>query len=72
MCKVMKSFVCRGCLYPVGLTGIGCTNVDNGVKANLELMDKFCYLGDMLSVHKPTNVLTQGRGRGPNFISNRP
>jgi len=27
-----------------------CTSVDIGVNANLELVDKFCYLGDMLSV----------------------
>jgi len=32
------------------VTGTGCTSVDIGVKANLELVDKFCYLGDMLSV----------------------
>jgi len=49
MYKVMKSFVCRGCVNPV--TGTGCTSVDIGVNANLELVDKFCYLGDMLSVY---------------------
>jgi len=27
-----------------------CTSVDIGDNANLELLDKFCYLGDMLSV----------------------
>jgi len=32
------------------ITGIGCTSVDTGVDANLELVDKFCNLGDMLSV----------------------
>jgi len=48
MYKVMKTFVCRGCMNPV--IGIGCTSVDIGVNANLELVDKFCYLGDMLSV----------------------
>jgi len=31
-------------------TGTGCTSVDIGVNANLELVDKLCYLGDMLSV----------------------
>jgi len=35
-------------LNPV--TSTGCTRVDIGVSANLELVDKFCYLGDMLSV----------------------
>ena len=32
------------------VTGTGCTSVDIGVNAYLELVDKFCYLGDMLSV----------------------
>jgi len=32
------------------VTGRGCTNVDISVNANLELVDKFCYLDDMLSV----------------------
>jgi len=41
--KVMKTFVCRGCVNPV--TGIECTIVDIGVNANLELVDKF--LGNM-------------------------
>jgi len=30
--------------------GIGCTSVNIGDNANLELVDKYCYLGDMLSV----------------------
>ena len=46
--KVMKSFICRGCLNPV--TSAACTNVDIGASAKLELVDKFCYLDDMLSV----------------------
>jgi len=44
---VMKTFICRGFMIPV--TGTGCTSVDIGVSANLELVDKFCYFGDMLS-----------------------
>jgi len=48
MYKVMKTFICRGCVIPV--TGSGCTSIDIGVNANLELVDKFCYLGYMLSV----------------------
>ena len=48
----MKTFICRGCVNPV--TGTGCTSVDTGVSANLELVDKFCYfiyyLGNMSSV----------------------
>ena len=32
------------------VTSTGRTNVDIGVSANLELVDKFSYLGDMLSI----------------------
>jgi len=48
MCKVVKSFICRGCSNPVASTGR--TSVSIGDSANLELVDKFCYLGGMLSV----------------------
>jgi len=47
MSKVMKSFICRGCLNPV--TSSGFVGIDIGARAYLELVDKFCYLGDMLS-----------------------
>jgi len=59
MYKVMKSFVCRGFMNPV--TGTGCTSVDIGVSANLELVDKFCYLGDMLSVDGDANAAVETR-----------
>ena len=48
MSKLMKSFICRSCLNLV--TSAGCTSADIGTSAKLELVDKFCYLGDMLSV----------------------
>jgi len=32
------------------LTSTGRTSVDIGASANLQLVDKSCYLGDMLSV----------------------
>jgi len=48
MSKVAKSFICRCCLNPVNSAGR--TSVDIGASAKLELVDKFCYLGDMLSV----------------------
>ena len=48
MYKVMKTFICRGSMNPV--IGTGRTSLDIGVNANLELMAKFCYLGDMFSV----------------------
>ena len=35
-------------MIPVTVTGR--TSVDIGGDANLELVDQFCYLGDMLSV----------------------
>jgi len=44
MSKVLKSFICRGCVNP--LTSSGHTSVNIGVTANLELVEKFCYLGD--------------------------
>jgi len=42
MSKVMKSFIYRGCLIP-----LNCSGRTVGVSANLELMDKFCYLDEM-------------------------
>jgi len=48
MYKLMKSFICRGCVNAVN--GTGCTSVDIRGDANLDLVHKFCYLGDMLIV----------------------
>ena len=48
MYKVKKTFICRGCMIPE--TGTGCTSVDIGVDANLELVDNFYCLGDLFSV----------------------
>ena len=59
MYKVMKSFICRGCSNPV--TSTGCTSVDTGVSANLELVDKFCYLGSMLSVDGDADAVVEVR-----------
>ena len=48
MYKVMRSFICRRCSNPVIST---ChASVDIGASTNLEVVDKFCYLDDMLSV----------------------
>jgi len=49
MYKVMTLFLSRGCVNPV--TGTGCTSIDIGGDANLELVDKFSCLGDTLSVY---------------------
>jgi len=57
--KVMTTFVCRGCMNPV--TGTGCTSVNTGVNANLVLVDKYCYLGDMLSVDGDVDAAMENR-----------
>ena len=61
MYKVMKSFISRGCVIPV--TGTERTSVDIDVNANLELVDKFCYLGDMLSVDGDADAAVETRIR---------
>jgi len=58
---MMKSFVCRGCTNPV--TGTGRTTVHTCVNANLELVDKVCYLGDMLSVDGDADAAVENRIR---------
>jgi len=57
MYKVMKLFSCRGCLNPV--TSTGRTSVDIGASANLELVDMFCYLGDILSVDRDADAAVE-------------
>jgi len=59
MCKVVRSFICRGCLNPVLSTGH--TSIDISVSANLEVVDKFCYLGDMLSVDGDDDAAVEAR-----------
>jgi len=59
MYKVMKSFISSGYLNPV--TGTGRTSVTIGGDANLELVDKFCYLGDMLSVDRDADAALETR-----------
>jgi len=61
MLKVAKSFICSGCLNPV--TGAGRTSVDIGASAKLELVDKFCYLGDTLSVDGDADAAVDARIR---------
>ena len=56
-----KSFICRGCLNPV--TSAVRTSVDIGASAKLELVDKFCYLGDMLSVDGDADAAVEARIR---------
>ena len=47
----------------IPVTGRGCTSVDIGVNANLKLLDKFCYLGDMLSVDGDADAAVENRIR---------
>jgi len=57
--KVMKSFICRCCLNPV--TSAGRTSLYIGASAKLELVDKFCYLDDMLSVDGDADAAVEAR-----------
>jgi len=59
MYKVTKSFICRGCSNPVISTDH--TSVDIGASANLEVVDKFCYLCDMLSVDGDADAAVEAR-----------
>jgi len=61
MYKVMRSFISTGCSNPVIST---ChTSVDIGASANLEVADKFCYLGDILSVDGDADAAVEARIR---------
>ena len=66
--KVAKSFICRGCLNPV--TSAVRTSVDIGVSAKLELVDKFCYLGDMLSVDGDADAAVEARKKHMILLGN--
>jgi len=59
MYKVMRSFTCRGCSNPVISTDH--TSVDIDATANMEVVDKFCYLGDMLSVDGDADAAVEAR-----------
>jgi len=61
MYKVMRSFICRGCSNAVISTGH--TSVDIGASANLEVVDKFCYIGDILSVDGDADAAVEARIR---------
>jgi len=53
-------FICRGCSNPVISTGH--SSVDIGASANL-VVNKFCYLGDMLSVDGDADAAVEARVR---------
>ena len=47
----------------IPVTSTGRTSVDIGVNAYLELVDKFCYLGDILSVDGDSDAAVENRIR---------
>ena len=51
--------ICSGCLNTV--TSAGRISVDIGASTKLELVDKFCYLGDMLSVNGDADAVVEAR-----------
>jgi len=57
----MKSFICIGCANPVINTAR--TSVDIGASVNLEVVNKFCYLGDMLIVDRDADAAVEARIR---------
>jgi len=61
MSKVAKLCICRVCLNLV--TSAGRTSMDIGASARLELADKFCYLGGMLSVDGHADAAVEARIR---------
>jgi len=61
MYKVMKSFISIGCSNPIISTGH--SSADIGASANLEVVDKFCYVGDMSSVDGDADETVEARIR---------
>jgi len=61
ICKVMKTFICRGCLNLV--TSTGHTSVDISASRSLELVDKLCYLGGMLTLGGEADTAVEARIR---------
>ena len=55
----MRSFICRVCSNPVLSTGH--TSVNIGTSANLEVVDKLCDVGDMLSVDGDADAAVEAR-----------
>ena len=66
-CSILVAEYSRNVLHSpeqvLPLTGTGRTSVDIGGDANLELVDKFCYLGDMLSVDGDADAAVETRIR---------
>jgi len=45
LCKASKSFVCNVCLCPTDNEVKSCVDIGEG--SSIEIVDEFCYLGDM-------------------------
>jgi len=59
MIKVTESFACRGCTdQPFSMDR---TSMDIGDDASQEIVDKFCYLGDMLSIDGDADAAAEAR-----------
>jgi len=63
MYKVMKSFICRGFFESGNQYRSHKCRYWIGSSANLEVVDKFCYLGDMLSVDGDADAAVEARIR---------
>ena len=57
----MRSFICSGCSNPVISRGHKSVDDTNGANANMEVVDKFCCLGDTLSVDGDADVAVEDR-----------
>jgi len=57
--KMLLIIINRSCLNTV--TSSSCTSVDIGVSANLELVDQFCHLSDMLSADGVADAAVETR-----------
>jgi len=57
----MNTFVCKCCVNQV--TSTRYKSVDIRINANLELVDKFCHLGDMLSVDGDADAAVESKIR---------
>ena len=62
-CVRHKFFSRVACVTSNPVTSAVRTSVDIGASAKLELVDKFCYLGDMLSVDGDADAAVEARIR---------
>jgi len=70
MTKVSKSFVCTVEAAQINqlVWIMDRTSMDIGDGASLELMNKFCYVGDMLSVNGDADAAVEARVHVPSCL----